>query len=40
MYSNALENSKSDILKWEQIALLHLEGSEEMFANRRDIYGI
>ena len=40
MYSNTLENSKSDILKWEQIALLHLEGSEEMFANRRDIYGI
>ena len=40
MYSNRLENSKSDKLKWEQIALLHLEGSEEMFANRRDIYGI
>ena len=40
MYSNTLENSKSDKLKWEQIALLHLEGSEEMFANRRDIYGI
>lgn len=40
MYSNILENSKSDKLKWEQIALLHLEGSEEMFANRRDIYGI
>ena len=40
MYSNTLENSKSEILKWEKIALLHLEGSEEMFTNRRDIYGI
>ena len=29
MYSKTLENSKSDILKWEQIALLHLEGSEK-----------
>lgn len=40
MYSNVLENSKSEIMKWEKIALLHLEGSEEMFTNRRDIYGI
>ena len=40
MYSNVLENSKPEIMKWEKIALLHLEGSEEMFTNRRDIYGI
>lgn len=40
MYSNTLENSKSEELKWEKIALLHLEGSEEMFTNRRDIYGV
>ena len=40
MYSNKLENSTSQVLKWEEIALLHLEGSEEMFTNRRDIYGI
>mgnify|MGYP000869122664 FL=1 len=40
MYSNKLENSISQELKWEEIALLHLEGSEEMFTNRRDIYGI
>ncbi|KXT77504.1 PHP N-terminal domain protein [Streptococcus sp. DD11] len=40
MYSNTLENSKSEKLKWEKVALLHLEGSEEMFSNRRDIYGI
>jgi len=40
MYSNKLKNSTSQELKWEEIALLHLEGSEEMFTNRRDIYGI
>lgn len=40
MYSNKLENSIPQELKWEEIALLHLEGSEEMFTNRRDIYGI
>ncbi|MGT2637749.1 hypothetical protein ACVRWL_08255 [Streptococcus ratti] len=40
MYSNQLINANSKSLKWEDIALKHLEGSEEMFTNRRDIYGI
>lgn len=42
MYSNELINpSKPDgNLKWETVALKHLEGSEEMFTNRRELYGI
>lgn len=40
MYSNQLINADLETLKWEDVALLHLEGSEEMFTNRRVIYGI
>lgn len=42
MYSNTLTNStnQQDKLRWETVALKYLEGSEEMFTNRRDIYGI
>ena len=42
MYSNTLTNptNQQDKLRWETVALKYLEGSEEMFTNRRDIYGI
>ncbi len=30
----------SDEKSWEEVALLHLEGSEEMFINRKEIYGV
>lgn len=39
MYSNKLI-SNSDEKSWEEVALLHLEGSEEMFINRKEIYGV
>lgn len=39
MYSNILECEDRE-LKWEEVALSHLEGNSEMFENRRDIYGI
>ncbi|HEM6072610.1 PHP domain-containing protein [Streptococcus suis] len=40
MYDNRLTNPDSSELIWEKVALRHLEGSGEMFENRRDIYGI
>lgn len=40
MYNNQLVDANLRKLKWEDVALVHLEGSEEMFTNRRDIYGI
>ncbi|WP_438838873.1 hypothetical protein [Streptococcus pluranimalium] len=42
MYENRLTslNLGELTLTWEEVALQHLEGSGEMFENRRDIYGI
>ncbi|WIK67065.1 hypothetical protein [Globicatella sanguinis] len=40
MYSNELRASDQDILKWEDVALINLEGKKEMFETRIDIYGI
>ncbi|HER0923242.1 TPA: hypothetical protein ACQN09_001517 [Streptococcus pyogenes] len=41
MYSNLLINPANQCeITWETVALKYLEGSEEMFTNRRDIYGI
>lgn len=40
MYSNKLLGLDSeDLLDWQSKALMHLEGSEEMFNRRRNIYG-
>ncbi|OLF30394.1 hypothetical protein [Staphylococcus sp. 47.1] len=41
MYSNRLEGIvDSQILAWENKALIHLEGNENMFNIRRNVYGI
>ena len=41
MYSNELVGVVDGaVLSWEEQALIHLEGSEEMFNRRRNIYGI
>ena len=42
MYSNELEGAldNSEVLNWEEKALEHLEGSQEMFNRRKNIYGI
>lgn len=41
MYSDVLFGVKyGDTHSWEESALLHLEGSEEMFNRRKNIYGI
>ena len=41
MYSNELTGIVGGkILSWEKEALIHLEGSEEMFNRRRNIYGV
>jgi len=41
MYSNELVGVIDEtVLSWEEQALIHLEGSEEMFNRRRNIYGI
>lgn len=41
MYSNELIGViDGKVLNWEEQALIHLEGSEEMFNRRRNIYGI
>lgn len=41
MYSNELIGVvDGKVLSWEEQALIHLEGSEEMFNRRRNIYGI
>lgn len=41
MYSNELTGIKDGVIQsWEEKALIHLEGSEEMFSRRRNIYGI
>ncbi|MCD0773145.1 hypothetical protein I5C46_14110, partial [Staphylococcus aureus] len=41
MYSNCLEGVvDSQILTWEDKALIHLEGNANMFNVRRNVYGI
>ena len=41
MYSNELIGiTNGEIKIWEEQALIHLEGSEKMFSQRRNIYGI
>lgn len=41
MYSNELIGIENKEMKiWEEQALIHLEGSEKMFSQRRNIYGI
>lgn len=41
MYSNELVGVVDNaVLNWEENAIIHLEGSEEMFNRRRNIYGV
>lgn len=41
MYANELIGvANSEILSWEDMAVLHLEGSKEMFNRRKNIYGL
>lgn len=42
MYSGELigDIDSSEVESWEEKALLHLEGSQEMFNRRKNVYGI
>jgi hypothetical protein len=40
-YQNELKGvSDNSVISWEEKALIHLEGSEEMFSKRRNVYGL